>query len=480
MMDSAHLAKGLINTPHYPQGYKFHQQLGLEARAYHKLIPYPFFAFSDWKSEVRGPLPKCMPFVKSALIRGVDWLFGKPPEIMVADDESLEKTINEAWGYNWMAVKMRKAARLGATDGGVALKFAYDGGDEERPLKFMVLSLLDHCCFYTNPLDGDETLMVRVQFPYHDPRENRFYWFREEWTAEEHVQYEPLEVDRLINSQINGMASIAFGVKDPDDGFQIKQRIANEFGVIPIIRIVNRESDNENGEGDFWDCFRIVDRVNLAVHLMDKSNQLDAEANLVLIDAEIEQDDMDRGPAPGEPMVLDSKDDKHQAKADLLERSGQFRPHLETYATELKRDILEAVGSVYIRGEDITNKGNMTVAVLTQLYEPQVRSTSNKREQYGQFGIKTLLETACLGLSNMGVKGFAPREVSLRWPAFFDYTPEEKQVITSTTLQQRDAQLMPHERAVEKIATAENVRDINAYKDEVGDYIKPLEDKGTQ
>jgi hypothetical protein len=46
--------KDLINTKYAPEGLFYISQVAKRAKAYHALTPYPWFGFSDWKTEVEA------------------------------------------------------------------------------------------------------------------------------------------------------------------------------------------------------------------------------------------------------------------------------------------------------------------------------------------------------------------------------------------------------------------------------------------
>ena len=457
-MDNKTLAAALINTRTLPPGLGELQALANEARAYNMLDPYPVFWFRDWKTEDRGPLPRCLPLAKSIVARGARWLFGKPLQINVAGNETLETFLRTAWDKNRMATRLPAIARDGALDGGVALKFSYDETNEKK-LLIQSLSIVDQVRMFYDPHDRDSLLMARVQYPYFDAQAGKTFWYREEWTNEEEVHYVPVADEQLKSTYAPGK-----NFADTYEGWQIDTRETNPFGLIPVVHIKNIDNDNVWGLGDLWDLYRVLDRIHLTYHLMDRSNQFDSDHNPIFIDADLDEQDIDRPLQPGQPLALESKEGEHQAKVHFPEARGSLRPAMMEYAKELGRQILSAAGSVDVDSAEITNKGNLTSAVLQQIYMPLIEATEEKRKSYGTDGIARFLATAARGLQNARVDlGVTDAEVSykveLAWPEHFLLSQDELAGLTARTQEQVVAQFLTQDRATERIAQAEGIQD---------------------
>lgn len=473
-------ANDLIGCRYDPSGHSALQALRIEARAYHKLNPYPWFHFKDWRTESRGPLPRCLPFVNDIVRDGAKWLFGDPPSIVLAADAKLEKYLSNAWTYNRMPAKMVTSATHGGLYGGTVLKFDYDSRREVCQLRFTVLSLLEHCHLFFHPHDRDKIAMARIQFTAFDPRDGKYYWYREEFTEDYRVEYEPV-LARPRPKQ-NPWALTPY--PQPSEWVE-KVREPNKLKVIPLTLIRNIDSETEHGVGDLWDCYRIVDRVNLTYHLMDRSNQFDSEPNKVFIDADMQQEDVDRPLAPGEDRLISSTDDAkekgQQAKVQVLEPKGFLRPAMSDYVKDLKGQIRRFAGSVDSDPELITNKGNLTSVVMKFIFAPLISATQEKRKTYGEDGICKFLENVCVGLKNLGVpefKGVRPDDLStydvqLKWPPYFEPTEDEKQTLTNTTAIQVEKGYITQERAIERVASAEGIQDVNTLKEELAKQPPP-------
>jgi hypothetical protein len=453
----AALAASLLGTMSLPTGLTNIQNRSREARAYHTLEPYPTYWFRDWKTEDRGPLPRCLPLARGIVKRGARWLFGKPLELQSAANPVLEQFLRQAWQQNRMSARLVAMAETGALDGGFALKFSYD----ERavsPLSIQSLSLTEQVRLYYHPHDCNQLLMARVQYPYFDALDGKTYWYREEWTDHEEVHYVPIPDDTFV---------IGRPTPDEYDGWQIARggRRPNPFGLIPITAIRNIETDDLWGAGDLWDLYRVLDRVHLTYHLMDKSNQFDSEINPIFIDARVDESDIDKPLQPGQPLQLQSDNDQNPARVILPEARGSLRPAMMEYARDLRKQVLDAASSVLVDTSEITNRGNLTMAVLQQLYLPLIEITDEKRKCYGENGLCLFLSRVAHGLQNAGVafgvraSDPATSTVDLVWPAYFDLSEDEKASLTARTQAQESSGYLTQERAVERVAQAEGIGD---------------------
>lgn len=88
----ARLAKACINCRYSPPGWIMARWQAMEAGAYHNLTPYPMWAFNEWKTEDRGPLPRCMPLPRSIVKKSAQWLFGRDVQISMPGNSELEES----------------------------------------------------------------------------------------------------------------------------------------------------------------------------------------------------------------------------------------------------------------------------------------------------------------------------------------------------------------------------------------------------
>jgi hypothetical protein len=461
--DDAKLARGLIGTSSLPSGLAGIRDRAREARAYHLLVPYPLYHFRDWKTEDRGPMPRCLPIAKSIVRRGARWLFGDAPRVYCPENTVLESFVRDAWRGNRLDSRLVAIAENAALDGGVVLKFSYDPADR-CPLSIQSLSLTDEARLYYHPHDCRKLLMARVQYPYFDADDGKTYWYREEWTDEEEVCYRPVPNDLMFGSRETTFLSgsqplLSQDMADVYEGWQIDKRQPNPFGVIPMTAVKNIETDDVWGSGDLWDLYRVLDRVHLTYHLMDRSNQFDSEINPLFIDLKLEEQDIERPVQPGQPLDLksDGAEDGRQGKVDFRPTGNNLRPAMMEYARELKTQVLEAASSSSVDQSEITNKGNLTTAVLEQLYWPQIVATKEKRKTFGEDGLAPFFALVAEGLTNAGVvdlgydSGRPERgQIELQWQPFFTLSPSERAASIGVIQQAEGSNYLTKDEAIKE------------------------------
>lgn len=484
----------IINVKAVPPGFSDYKKKAQTNRAYYNGDPYPYFGFQNWKTEELGPFPRCMPIPKAITRRFALWLFGKPISFKFLNDEKINEFFQKAWKQNKLNVKLTNQAREAGINGAIAIKFHYDK-KSSTPLRFLFLSAVDEVKFYYNPHDCDEVDMVRVQYPYYDYAEKAWFWYREEWTKDQFVEYQPVKIDNYgINSNNPYLftGSPLFPAIDIEQQWEVRKSSKNPYGLIPIILIKNFENDTEFGEGDLFDLWRPLDRINLTYHLMDKSNQLDIDPMKAFIDLEPKEgDSIDTPTAPGSSLDLKSTTDEEgnpkQGKIEVVETQSKIREHLIQYAKEVTTMVFDAVGAVFPRQEHITNKGALTQSVLIQMYAPMLEVVGEKRKSFGEDGIIRLLKTVCMALANLGVDEFKSLkdvndlsddklEFSLTWFKQFEQTEDEKFSEFDRIDRESIGGYLPIERAIKKVADLEEIvltkEEENECKKSIEEYIE--------
>lgn len=454
----------IIGTKTTPPGYLYLLESARKAKAYHALDPYPKYGFKGWKTESRGPVPKCYPFVRRIVRQGAVWLFGKPISFSVEENDEAAEFVNEAWSANRMPGRSVAMAELAAQTGSVVLKGSWDPGLAEKSedgngLRINVLDGVEHCRMYYDPKDSTKLVMGRVQYPYLNYGENQWYLYREDWTEEHEVHYHDLPIP---GSDKYGDPVSLLDRSDIEDKFEESDRTANVFGVIPMTQVKNLEAGYWHGVGDLWRLFGAIDGLNLTYDLAHKDDQTAVYPHKVYIDVAQRQEDVPIEDGPGAVEDLQSDGDHPDVK--LLETQGRIREYLENYAQEVKSQVFEAAGSVEVRPDTVTNKGNLTSSVLTFIYRPLIEQTDLKRQSYGEDGIAKFFETMIEGCNNAGFTKFkAGTDVSVQWPDHF--APSEEEMASKTTRLSAAVQggLISQERAATEYALDSGVTDVEEY-----------------
>jgi len=429
----------VINTKHQPSGLVEYVSAGMNSRAYYNLNPYPYYAFKAWNTEKMGPYPTCLSIGQQIIDRPAKWLFGKPPEMQFREDQKVNEYLLKIWKQNNMDSKLVSIAEQGGRDGGVVIKFTYDAS-KAKQIKLQVLSPLTQVRFYYDPHDIDTLLMARIQYEYFDPETGKFMWYREEWTETEEIRYKPQESQMFgAGAKIDYMpGTIPIWESLDKKEWEIDKQIKNNFGIIPVVHIKNRETFSHYGKGDIFGLTHLLDRINLSYHLMDRSNQLEVDPTVIFIDLEPKDDDsMDHPGTPGTTLDMKTADSDEaptkQGRAEILESGNKIREHIASYASNMKSMLFDSTGAVFPRQEDITNKGSLTQSVLIQMYQPLLEVVGQKKIQYGENGISLLMKTLIIALANIGVvefRSFATKtisdlEYSLTWYSQFTASADE-------------------------------------------------------
>jgi len=413
-----------INTNLVPKGSTEYVKRALISQAYYDLSPYPQVSFRNWSTERLGPYPTCLSLPRQIIKRPARWLFGKPPEMEFSQSEDIDKSVKKIWKYNNMEKKLLSLAINGGIEGGVVLKFCYDES-WERPVRINILSPATEVRFFTDPHDVDTVEMVRIQYKY-TGQDGIDYVHREEWTKDEEIRYNPLKADAYNTRGMSVIQQVQLYINNNDKTWVISQRLENKFKIIPIVLIKNIDTLSTFGEGDIFELWPSIDRINLSYHLMDKSNQQEIDPTIILIDLEPKDDDSMDHPGPGAKLDLKSLDNgdgsTKQGRAEILESNNKIREYIMKYADDMKAMLFDTTGSVFPRQADVTNKGSLTQSVLIQMYQPLLEVLEEKRKNYGEFGISLFIKTMIIGLANFGHKEFVSIKGANIWDIDYNLT----------------------------------------------------------
>lgn len=453
----------LINTTVLPVGLREARVNARKAKAYHVLRPYPFVAFQQWKEEDRGPLPTCRPFVRQIVEKGATWLFQKPVHFKVEDDDGLTELINQTWNDNCMGSRAWHMAVQGGLCGAVDLKWSKPGEDDR--LTIDVFDCIEHTRLYFDQDDPSKLLMARIQVPQFDYSQNSWFWYREDWTDSHRVTYDRIPCKGYeVGQSFNPYQDVSTADKQQFPG---EKREPNPFGIVPFWRVRNAHTGDEWGMGDLWPFFQSVDQINFQRDLGHKGNQKRIDPMKALIDLEQPENEApDFSDAPGGVEVFQSVDGK-EGRIEVVEGSHAILEDIRVFADDLKKELMQAVGSVDFDPEEITNKGNLTSAVVAAIAAPLIEKTVQKRGLYGEDGVCVFFERMCLGASNAKLSGWRPaKNVEVLWPNLVEMTEDEKTVSVNRQAAMVDKGFTTHERAVRKIAGEDGVVDVDGLVEE--------------
>ena len=465
----------LFNTPHKPYYQNVLAAEARKAKAYHNGSPYPAHAFKEWKSEKRGSLPLCQPFVREIVGKGARWLFGRPISFVV-DGDDIEKSerVNEIWNKCGMPRRAVAMAETAAQTGGVFLKWWADGEE----VRIECFDAAEQVRLYYDPHDSDRLEMLRIQYPYFNPEDGAWYLVREEYTDEQIATYAPKPISGEPTENWTLADSYSYASTMKDDGKWPDPVITkNAYGIIPGVLVKNIDKGMPYGWGDLWGLWPAIDRINFTMELANHDNQLSIHPKRYLLNARLKDEDDGDALSIGDDEYLDPDSPDHPVDIKWFEAKGAIREPLQGYADCLMEHVYKAAGSALIRADEITNKGNLTKAVMALLYEPLIEQTEEKRKSYGEGGVCAFFERMALGLANAGIKdplaSKGPIDVQAKWPDYFDLTEEEELARVNRLALMVDKRFTTPERAVEELAAGANVGDLDQLKKDIEALPEP-------
>lgn len=433
-----------------------------ESFAYFHGAPYPRYAFSpsQWPDS-KGPRPTPLPYVRTLVEEGADFLFrGGPPTFTVGDDPNAEGLISTIVRRNKLAARYIPLAVHVGNQGTLAAKFAYLPDDPLGPVRISFLSVPQECRIWVDPHDQSQVLMARIQYPYRSITDGKWYYFREEWTADLQVTYQPKPAGDSSVAHFMQLEGYAQTLGDGGD-WQVEKKAENPFGLVPVTLIRNKQVEGSPlGAGDCWGAFRIIDRIALTMHGEDHSNQMHSKPIPVFANAVL-------GYAgeilPGEPVeVSNTNPQGPPADFKLVEPSGAAREYSFRSIDKWEELLYATVGLSRVDPATIGNKGNLTRLALMTAYARSVATSDRKRTSWGQDGLAVLFTNILLALERVGGvpevrKVTEDTQVECQWEDYFDATDDDVKNLSDRTIAQNKAGILPRDRAAERVALAEGV-----------------------
>ncbi len=453
----------LLNTT-YPAPRQFEMALASwQAVDYYNCMPYPTHAFGpkQWALD-KGPFPTPLPYAQLLVDECAEFVFRNGvPVFSVPGDDKADPFLKQVIKSNRLNELWIPLAIDNGNQGAIAAKFSVDRSNTEMPVRITFLDIPQECRVWIDPHDRTRILMARIQYPYRDLSDGKWYFYREEWTAQSYVTYRPREAGAasIMNpAMLQGYPRTA-GLGD-DDKWEIEAHEANEFGLIPITVLRNRAvKGNPLGEGDAWRAFRIMDRIALTLHGEDRSNQLHSEPTTVYKNADVQND----GPLePGENMFVSNEDPTKEADVFLLEPSGKARAFSHMSIDKWEELLYKQIGLSRVDSAAVANKGNLTALAFSMIYARTIGTCDRKRELWGNSGMVPFFRNMMVALERIG--GFkdvtaitVESDITCTWPTYFDDTDQDLATMTTRTNDQVAGGLLPRDRGATRLASAEGI-----------------------
>ena len=428
-----------------------------KAKAYYSLAPYPFYGFQEWKVEERGSIPKCRPYVKHITDQQARFLFGKNVHFDVSDDDTATEWCNKVWRTSRMASNALSMARKGGQSGSVVLTWSFNA-ESRSPWQINIMDPFEEAIVTMDPTDIWRVQGLRLFKPL--IIDNKPMVQVIDWTDETETIYAPVSLSILETS--HGSIADQFDSYLAENGkLKLVKTQKNPFGIVPAWIIQNRIEDGTYGTGDVWGLWNHIDQLNLTADLAYKHNQTEVYPKTVYLDVDWSNNEASKPHAPGDDIVVDSNDPARQGKVETLTSPTNVREVLAKDLDEFVATLYEAAGGVQIRPDLVSNKGNMTGAVLEQLYGPLIETTEEKRRCYGDNGVCEFLRRLMVGASNMKALDFDPvDEVEIIWPNMLRLAEDELTQMVNREILMVQRGFTTQDRAVRSVAAANGVQDV--------------------
>jgi hypothetical protein len=314
--------------------------------------------------------------------------------------------------------------------------------------------------------------MARIQYPIYNAANGQWYWHREEYTDKVHRVYKDVAMSELTND-ITWTDPFTLVEKIEDyKTWTIESEEPNGFGIIPLWYAKNRDTGTEVGKGDLWTLFESIDQFNFTHNISHTDNQKSIDPGKAYIDLTAAEGEQPSLSGNAKVIVVESAEDTSkggsQGKIHEFSSNAAVRPHVDKFAEDLEHEIYSAAGWVKVDSEEVSNKGNLTVAVLTQLYGPCIKTINGKRQTMGEDGVCVFLERMTEGLTTLGVQGWTVAEdIQPIWQPFFEESEQEKQMRVTRVVLEMQNFLTTHARAVKEVAAANGILDTDTLLQEV-------------
>lgn len=468
----------LINTrAPSPRQYEMARQ-SWQSWDYYNCVAYPAHAFGpkQWPRD-KGPFPTCLPYVQTLVSEGADFIFRNGgPVFSVTDNPEATDFINKVLRQNRMSENWVPLAEANGNQGALAVKWSINQDNLSCPIQLSFLYIPQECRVWIDPHDTTRVLMGRIQYPYRNLDDNKWYYYREEWTESLFVRYKPKSA--AVADVREAMQIPGYSQHMGDEGeWTIDYTESNPYGIVPITVIRNKKVvGNPMGVGDCWNVFRVVDRIALTMHGEDRANQMHSEPAIAFKNADIENE----GPLqPGEHFFIRNEDPEVEADVELLEPRGIARMQTHWTIEKWEKILWDSVGLSRIDPVAVTNKGNMTALAFAMTYAKTISTSDKKRNLWGESGMCVLLRSLLIGLNRYGgfkelAKVDEDVDVTCEWPLYFEQTDEDKQKLTNRTTDQVNNGFLPQEHAIRRIALSEKVpaKDIDGIIDKLRSTAK--------
>lgn len=381
----------------------------------------------------------------------------KHPKIRVEDDPEAERQIAKLLESARLWPALMKARTLGGAMGSVAVGFAFHKG---KP----VIEVHDPRWLFPNFVDRATLELYSLEKKYQYPKEERdpesgrwaevWYWYRRVITQTTDTLYRPARV-----------------MLDQEPAWQVQREVKHGFDFCPVVWIQNLPVlDQIDGEHDCHGIMEMSDEIDQ--HLSCASRGIKSNSDPTLfITSDANLDAIRKGSDNAIKL-------ERGASCQYIELSGSGPKTALDMADKLRTLCLEVAQCVLDSADAPSSR--RTATEIERSYASMLAKTDMLREQYGERGIKPLVEMMVRAAKMLDeprvVDGEITRqkisvdlsavdaadELSLQWGPYFDSATQDAQVAVQAASAAQAAQLIDAEHAINYIAPFFNIENPSA------------------
>jgi hypothetical protein len=445
-------------------GMEVHDHLEKETISRSGVVPPGFFnaaAFDELPLEYRRPRAP-MHVVRSVVNKFSSLLFSQrtKPKIEISQDPEAQAFVEALVKTSRLWVRFAQARKFGGGQGSACLTFRFRDGlpiIEVHDPRWCSPTFLDRA---TGELSA---LEIRYMYPEeirdeHGVPKEIWYWYRRVIDGQTDVIYQPAPV----------------GDGDEPE-WVVGESAPNLLGEFPGVWIRNTETDELDGEPDCHGMFETSDEIDALMSQASTGALENSDPTLHVAD----ENEMESALKKGSKNSIKTTE---KGSVKYVEMTGEGVKTAREIAKDLRSNFLEVVQCV-LDTENETGPAQ-TATEISRRYEAMFDRGDSFREQYGETGIKPLLEKMLRAVIRLGqgiqvggeirqatfrVPGNlaaiaqrsvdSPLQIELKWPPWVKATPTDTQAASNAVATARTAKVISSQDALQYIAPFVGIED---------------------
>jgi hypothetical protein len=431
----------------------------LESSAYYHGVEYGRYGITKANWFKNEPLPASGQLTKAIITDVLSFLYqGGNPVFSVPNSPSANAALAKIIVQNKLDAKWQAISTDLAIHGTMAVKFSYDPKRVRNRVQIEFLPAPERVRFYYDPANVDNVLGCRIQTPKRDMTNGKLYLEREDWTDNEWITYEPIEIgDATCGSLLEAPGYTDYFGDDKQWTEKPNEfNGVNPFGICPCVPLKNRAVHGMlYGLPECAGSYRIQDQIAGTSWFESRYNQLSSKPIIVALDADL----INNGdPAKmGEFFSAISSQEDVQGMIKMLEPLGSNRQSVSDYKKYLEAKLYAVCSVSDPNLENLVNSGMMTSLALFQTWRRSIANAKSKQNQLGNMGLVPFFQAMLEGLANYQclpeLADFDVESdlVSVTWPQFFERTDQDKLSAYNRVISRFKNGLMAKEDAIREL-----------------------------